>query len=440
MMYLLGVLVIALGIAVSIALHEVGHLLPAKRFGVKTTQYMVGFGPTLWSTRRGETEYGLKAVPLGGYVRMIGMFPPRPSDGGRLRRSSSNPFHQMIEQARQDSLDEVAPGDEDRVFYRLPVWQRLVIMAGGPLVNLLIAAVLVTLLLTVHGVGTLSPTVSQVAACANTDVVDDDCAGQDPSPALAAGFQEGDTILSVDGLAVSTWPETTYAIQNAGDTATFVVERDGRQETLTADLVLRERPLVTPEGEYQLDAAGEPVWGQVGFLGATPTFDYEPQPVSAVPGFVGDMFVSTARIVVTLPQRLVDVSQAAFGSEERDPEGPMSVVGVGRVAGDVATGGLGDLTQTVGDRLWVLVSLIASLNMALFVFNLIPLLPLDGGHIAGALWEGLKKGWARLRGLPVPGPVDTAAALPVAYAVAVSLLGMTALLIYADIVKPISLG
>jgi membrane-associated protease RseP (regulator of RpoE activity) len=439
-MYLLGVLVVAFGIAVSIALHEVGHLLPAKRFGVKTTQYMVGFGPTVWATRRGETEYGLKAVPLGGYVRMIGMFPPRPSDGGRLRRATSNPFHQMIEQARRDSLDEVGPGDEDRVFYRLAVWKRLVIMAGGPLMNLLIAAVLVTLLLTLHGVGTLSPTVSSVAPCANTDVADEDCAGQAPSPALAAGFHKGDTILSVDGQPVTTWPETTYAIQNAGDAATFVVERDGRQETLTADLVLRERPLVTPEGDYQLDASGQPVWGEVGFLGATPTFGYEPQPVTAVPGFVGDMFTQTARIVVTLPQRLVDVSQAAFGSEERDPQGPMSVVGVGRVAGDVATGGLGDLTQTVGDRLWILVSLIASLNMALFVFNLIPLLPLDGGHIAGALWEGLKRGWARVRGLPVPGPVDTAAALPVAYAVAISLLGMTALLIYADIVKPISLG
>jgi membrane-associated protease RseP (regulator of RpoE activity) len=439
-MYLLGVLFIAFGIAVSIALHEVGHLLPAKKFGVKTTQYMVGFGPTLWSRRRGETEYGLKAIPLGGYVRMIGMFPPRPADGGRLRRSTSNPFHQMIEQARQDSLDEVAPGDEDRVFYRLPVWQRLVIMAGGPVMNLLIAGVLVTLLLTLHGVGTLTPTVSQVAQCANTSVTDTDCAGQEPSPALAAGFQEGDTIVSVDGQAVSTWPEATYAIQNAGDTATFVVERDGREETLTADLVLRERALVTPEGQLQLDAAGEPVTGQVGFLGATPTFVYEPQPLSAVPGFVGDMFTQTAQIVLTLPQRLVDVSQAAFGAEERDPNGPMSVVGVGRVAGDVATGDLGAFTQDLGDRVWILISLIASLNMALFVFNLIPLLPLDGGHIAGALWDGVKRGWARVRGLPAPGPVDTAAALPVAYAVAIGMLGMTVLLIYADIVKPISLG
>src|SRR5690606_7851602 len=162
---------------------------------------------TLWSRRRGETEYGVKAVPLGGYVRMIGMFPPRPGDGGRLRRSSSNPFHQMIEQARTDSLDEVEPGEEHRTFYGLPVWQRLVVMAGGPLMNLAIAAVLVTLLLTVHGVGTLTPTVSAVAECANTDVADDTCEGQEPSPALAAGLQAGDTIVAVDGAPVSTWSE-----------------------------------------------------------------------------------------------------------------------------------------------------------------------------------------------------------------------------------------
>ena len=159
------------------------------------------------------------------------------------------------------------------------------------------------------------------------------------------------------------------------------------------------------------------------------------QPVSEVPGFVGEMFTGTARIVLTLPQRLVDVAEAAFGSEERDPEGPMSVVGVGRVAGDVAA--LSEVSVT--DRFWVLISLIASLNMALFVFNLIPLLPLDGGHIVGALWEGVKRTAARLTGRPDPGPVDTAKALPIAYAVAIGMLVMSALLIYADIVKPIQL-
>ncbi|PZU46818.1 MAG: PDZ domain-containing protein [Arsenicicoccus sp.] len=440
MLYLLGVLAVFVGIAVSIALHEIGHLLPAKRFGVRCTQYMVGFGPTLWSTRRGDTEYGLKAIPLGGYVRMIGMFPPRPGDGGRVRASSSNPMHLMIEQARQDSLEEIGPGDEDRVFYRLPVWKRVVVMAGGPLMNLAISAVLITLLMTVQGVAVGTPTVSQVAACANADVADDDCAGQPASPAAAAGFEVGDTILSVDGTPVQDWAATTYAIQNAGEQATFVVDRGGSTQTLTADLVLRERPLMDAEGLPVLDEEGELVYGEVGFLGASPTIVNEPQPITAVPAVVGEMFTGTAGIVLTLPQRMVDVSQAAFGSEERDPNGPMSVVGVGRVAGDVTQNGIDGFVETAQERFWLLVSLLASLNMALFVFNLIPLLPLDGGHIAGALWEGLKKTWAKVFRRPDPGPVDTAAALPVAYAVAIGLLGMTALLIYADIVRPVQLG
>ena len=437
-MYLLGVLVMVVGIALSIALHEIGHLVPAKRFGVRCTQYMVGFGPTIWSRHKGETEYGVKAIPLGGYVRMIGMFPPRPEDGGKLRRASSNPFHQMVEQARADSLEEVRPGDENRVFYRLPVWQRLIIMAGGPLMNLAISAVLITLMLTLHGLGDVKPVVSQVSECAVV-AEDADCAGQPPSPAKAAGLQVGDKIVSVDGTPVTTWSETVFAIQNAGEQATFVVERAGQRHSITADLVMRERPLMTAEGTYQLDEAGEPVMGSVGFLGATPSVIYEPQPISAAPEFVGDAFVQTAKVVLTLPQRLVDVSQAAFGTAERDPEGPMSVVGVGRVAGEVADGGLGLAADSLTDRFWFLITLIASLNMALFVFNLIPLLPLDGGHIVGALWEGVKKAWAKVRGLPMPGPVDTARALPVAYGVALVLLGMTALLIYADIVRPIRL-
>src|SRR5450756_1443491 len=142
-MYFLGVLFVALGISVSIALHEVGHLIPAKKFGVKVTQYMVGFGPTIWSRRRGETEYGLKAVPLGGYIRMIGMFPPKPgADPSMLRGSSTGRFSQLMDQARDESMEQVKPGDEDRVFYKLSTPKKLVVMLGGPPMNLNIATVL----------------------------------------------------------------------------------------------------------------------------------------------------------------------------------------------------------------------------------------------------------------------------------------------------------
>src|SRR5512138_3881438 len=102
MMYLLGVLVVAVGVGASIALHEIGHLVPAKKFGLRVPQYMVGFGPTVWSTRRGETEYGVKAIPLGGYIRMIGMFPPRPGDDpGQLRVSSTGRMSQLVDEARR---------------------------------------------------------------------------------------------------------------------------------------------------------------------------------------------------------------------------------------------------------------------------------------------------------------------------------------------------
>ena len=141
-MYFLGVLFVALGISVSIALHEVGHLLPAKKFGVKVTQYMVGFGPTIWSRRRGETEYGLKAIPLGGYIRMIGMFPPKPgADPSMLRSSSTGRFSQLMDQARQDSMQQVKAGDEDRVFYKLSAPRKVVVMLGGPTMNLVLSLI-----------------------------------------------------------------------------------------------------------------------------------------------------------------------------------------------------------------------------------------------------------------------------------------------------------
>lgn len=440
MLYLLGVLAMLVGVALSIALHEIGHLVPAKRFGVRCTQYMVGFGPTLWSHRRGETEYGIKAVPLGGYVRMVGMFPPRAQDQGRLRGSTTGRWTQLTEQARAESLEEVGPGDEDRVFYKLPVWKRLVIMAGGPVMNLVIAAVLLTGILTIYGLPQITTQVSSVAACAPTDVSVSDCEGQPVSPSAAAGLQTGDRILAVDGEQVQGWDRASYLIQTSGPSVDLLVDRDGAQLGLTADLVTRDLAVRNPDGTIAVDAAGDPVIGPVSYLGASGSFDYVPEPLTEAPAFVGGAIVDTASIFLQLPQKMVGVWQAAFGGGERDVEGPMGVVGVGRVAGEVSSGSLGMVTEDASARMVMLLSLLASLNIALFVFNMIPLLPLDGGHIAGALWEGVKKGWARLRRLPDPGPVDIAKALPVAYTVAIGLIAMTLLLAYADLVNPIRLG
>jgi membrane-associated protease RseP (regulator of RpoE activity) len=448
--FVLGVLFMATGVAASIALHEVGHLVPAKRFGVRVTQYMVGFGPTIWSRRRGETEYGVKAVPLGGYIRMIGMFPPRAGDQpGTVRASSTGRFSQLVDEARAASLEEVRPGDEQRVFYRLPVHRKVVVMLGGPTMNLLIGVVLLTLLVTVHGVATPQPgaVVASVSQCVVPVTKAGDattCTDQPTTPALAAGILPGDRFVSIAGQPVDDSTDVGTLIRpRVGEAVPIVLERDGRQVTVTATPIRNVVPVLDGKGVPVTDADGTTRTTEAGFLGvrsAAPVA-YEPQPVSAVPSMLWGYVSGTAQALVHVPERMVGVWQAAFGGAAREVDSPMSVVGVGRVAGEASGGKYDSLVgESAGDKLWFLVGLIAALNFMLFLFNLIPLLPLDGGHVAGALWEGLKRGLAKLLGRPDPGYVDVAKALPIAYTVSTVLLGASLLLIYADLVKPVNLG
>jgi membrane-associated protease RseP (regulator of RpoE activity) len=439
--YAIGVLVVVVGLAVSIGLHEVGHLVPAKRFGVKVTQYMVGFGPTVWSRRRGETEYGLKWIPLGGYIRMIGMFPPvRGGDEHHLRASSTGPFQSLADDARRASAEEIAPGDENRVFYRLPVRQRLVIMLGGPTMNLVLGFVFLGIVLTMIGLPSLTTRVSSVSECVQpVTAVDAECTAADPAaPAAEAGILPGDVIVAFGGTEVRDWDEVRELIRSSpGQTVPVVVERDGERIELSAALIRSEREVIGADGELVTAPDGTPATESVGFFGVSPTQELVPQPVTEVPAFVGDAVVRTAAIIVNLPARMVDVANAAFGNAERDPNGPIGVVGVGRLSGEVASS---DLLETTRERVAVMLSLLGSLNIALFVFNLIPLMPLDGGHVAGALWEGARRQLAKVRRRPDPGPVDIAKLLPVTYVVATLLIAMSGLLLYADIVRPITLG
>ncbi|MER7071198.1 site-2 protease family protein [Terrabacter sp. NPDC000476] len=446
MLFFLGVLVVVVGVALSIALHEIGHLVPAKKFGVKVTQYMVGFGPTIWSRRRGETEYGIKAIPLGGYVRMVGMLPPRPGDKpGELRTLSTGRFSQMVDQARADSMEEIQPGDEDRVFYKLSPGKKIVIMLGGPLMNLVIATVLITGAITIFGLPQVVPRVGLLSTCVPTTtptlaVPQPVCKPGDPvAPAKAAGLQEKDLIVSIDGRAVSSWDQVTAAIRDSkGRDMSWVVKRGDQQVPITITPAVIERATFDDQGN-PVAKDGKPVLSPMGFAGITPRRELVTTPLAQAPKFVWDRTVDTASIIVKIPQKMAGVVQAAFGSGERDPNGPISVVGVGRIGGEVAAL---DIPADEGGswlKLEQLVLLIASLNLALFVFNLVPLLPLDGGHVAGAAWEAVKKGWARLRNRPDPGFVDVAKGLPVAYAMSLVLITMSVLLIYADIVKPINI-
>jgi membrane-associated protease RseP (regulator of RpoE activity) len=439
MAYLLGVLTMVVGVPLSIALHELGHLAPAKRFGVKCTQYMIGFGRTIWSRQIGETEYGFKLVPLGGYVRMIGMYPPW-SAKGKVRDGR---WADVIEQARAEARAEVGPGDEGREFYQKPVWQRVIVMLGGPSMNLMLAVLLFGGVLVGYGLPGQTTTVDTVSACvlSVTAPADATCTASDrPAPAAQAGVRPGDKILSFAGTPVADWDQMRNLIRsNAGRTVPLVVDRGGVQMTLTLTPIRDLRWAFDASGQRIKGPDGNYLTEQTGFAGITPTEELVRQPVTAVPGMIWDQLGSAATLIVTVPEKMVGVGKAILGIAPRDPESPVSVIGIGRVAGEVASGEGVSAGSSVGARVASLVMLLAGLNLALFVINMVPLLPLDGGHVAGALWEALRRAVARVLRRPDPGPVDTVRALPLIYAVGTMLIAMGVLLMVADIVSPVKL-
>lgn len=431
LMFILGIVVFVVGLLVSIAWHELGHLSTAKLFGIRVPQYMVGFGPTIWSRKKGETEYGIKGVPLGGYIRMIGMFPP--DDQGRVSARSTSPWRGMIEDARSAAFEELQPGDETRMFYTRKPWKRVIVMFAGPFMNLILAIGLFFTVLMGFGIQQQTTTVASVSPCSiDQSQHRDTCKKSDPvSPAAQAGMKPHDRIVSFDGVATKDWNTLSDLIRDsAGKSVAIVVDRKGQELTLHTTIATNRVAKKDSSGQYVQGKYVEA--GFLGFSAATGVVHQDfGQSVTWMSDRVGDAVDSLA----ALPGKIPGLWDAAFGDGPREPDSPMGIVGAARVTGEIATLDIPASQQVAG-----FVMLLAGFNLSLFLFNMLPLLPLDGGHIAGALWEALRRNVARVLRRPDPGPFDVAKLMPVAYVVAGIFVCFTLLVLVADLVNPVKIS
>ena len=425
--YLAGIIFIFLGIAFSIGLHELGHLIPAKAFGVKVTKYMIGFGPTLFSRKKGETEYGVKAIPLGGYIAMLGMYPP-----AKKPETKTGFFAEMIAEARLAHSEEEKPKDKNRKFYQLPVGKRMIIMLGGPFMNLVLGVVLTVIALSGFGVYQSSLKIDAVSVC--LDSTQTSCSASEQTPAHIAGLMPGDEIISAAGKPVQDWVEFKD-ILSTSPTLDVEVKRAGKIVDLTVSAVIQQRPQFDDLGSPILDRNGDAVTAPQPFLGVFLTPERVPVSVGTSLEASGKVMLQIGQLILQLPQKVFEVTASTLGYGERDPNGPISIVGIGAIAGEVAAS---EQTE-FSDKLATGISILGSLNFALFVFNMLPLLPLDGGHVAGGVYESIKRGLYKVLGKKDPGPADTALLMPLTWVVFIALIAVSLLLIAADLINPISL-
>jgi membrane-associated protease RseP (regulator of RpoE activity) len=400
--YMLGVLGFVVALLVSVTLHEFGHYLTARHYGMKSTQFFVGFGKTLWSRQRGETEWGIKAIPAGGFVKIVGM----------------------------TSLEEIDPADEERAFYRQPAGQRAVVLAAGSTVHFLLAILLVVGSSMLLGKAVEKPpAVDVVASCVPAEAtLDCDAPGGIPSPAQVAGLASGDTLLAVDGQPVSGLRDFVELVREApGEPITVTVERAGERQDLA----------VTPAAVMRPTLDDPTVTEQVGAIGVVMQFRQGTEslgPVEAIGHSADTMQQMVTGIWTTLTEKLDTISQV-YG-EDRDPQGFVGVVGASRISGEVIAS-----EETLAFKALGFLLLIAGLNLFVGVFNLLPLLPLDGGHLAVLGFEQARDKVKRRRGYTGPlRRVDLNRLLPVTYAVVLFFAGFTIWLLGADLVNPIRLN
>jgi len=381
MMEILGIIAFVVALLLSVMIHEFGHYLTARKFNMKVTEFFLGFGKRIWSFRKGETEYGIKAIPAGGYCKISGMTP-----------------------------DEVMePGEESRAFYIARSSKKLIVLGAGSFLHFVLGIVLLFTLLAGVGVNSLTSVVKEVVP---------------ESSAVAAGFQQGDEIQSINGEEVTDWTRGVELIRasNGGELA-FTVLRSGQS------IELRATPRLTDVGgeqRYVLGIINEVGIKRFGIIKST-------QESFSI---TGSMVVQSVKSLALLPAKIPELWGQTFGGQERDVDGLVGVVGVARVSGETLASGDQNWNQRIGTFLLI----IASLNIFVGVFNLLPILPLDGGHMAVAIADEIRAFIARLRGRPRPAPINVQMLTPITAVVVIILIGLTLLLLVADIVNPISLN
>lgn len=358
---------------------------------------------------------------------MIGMFPPGPD--GRIEARSTSPFRGMIEDARSAAFEELQPGDETRLFYTRKPWKRVIVMFAGPFMNLILAVAIFLGVSMSFGFATQTTTVGGVQQCVIAQSEKrDTCRQSDPvSPAQAAGLQEGDKIVAFNGTPVDDWATLSERIRQTIGPATLTVERDGERTQLQATLIENRVAKKDADGEVVSDQ-----WVRAGYLGFAAQTEIQPLGFVDSVGRMGDMLENGVESIIALPSKVPALWDAAFDGGERADDSPVGVVGAARIGGEVM-----NLDVPAQNQIAMMLFLLAGFNLSLFLFNMLPLLPLDGGHIAGALWESVRRRGARVLRRPDPGPFDVAKLMPVAYVVAGLFVCFTLLVLVADLVNPV---
>lgn len=405
MAFILGIFLFALGIAATIALHEAGHMISARAFGMRVRRFYVGFGPSVFSFTKGHTRYGVAALPLGGFCDIAGM----------------------------TAMDELTEDEKPHAMYSKPAWQRIVVLAAGPFVNIVLGLFILFLVAASAGLpdphADVRATVGEVTCSADQKAPTqpgapaelEDCTGDGAGG--RAGVQTGDIITALNGEELESFVQLRDEVQaRPGETVTLDVERGDRELQLEVEL----------DSVVRYDANGNPqTVGSVGLASAPLDIHREYSVVGAIPAsldYSWFMLKATVQGIIAFPGKIPDVAASIFGGE-RDQDGPISVVGASRAGGEL-------VERELWPMFWMM---LATLNFFLALFNMIPLPPFDGGHIAVVLWEKIRNGFHRLRGREPGGPANYEKLLPLTYGMAALLLTVGVIVIIADLVNPIVL-